>query len=213
MTERDVHRASAASCEVSCETHSLVQGKVCTLEVDGTRERNAAEEGEGLDLVHVAPNMEAGGSHLQASAKEVREIRRMVEFLVRRERKLDVKADVAVRRLERQEKEHSQLEDEAHEASLPDARQYQSREARRRQRLRLWQSPFRRSRLHSCQRCPWCRSPCYRHWRVGAGYARRSASLREVPSVQSLGTRRVERGAGTRRGRAERRNKSGEQRR
>ena len=38
----------------------------------------------------------------------------MVEFLVRRERKLDVKAD---RRLERLEKEHSQLE---HEASLPD---------------------------------------------------------------------------------------------
>ena len=45
----------------------------------------------------------------------------MVEFLVRRERKLDVKADVAVRRLARLEKEHSQLEDEECEASLPDA--------------------------------------------------------------------------------------------
>ena len=76
----------------------------------------------------VAPNMEA--SHLQATAEEerivdwtqdLREIRRMVEFLVRRERKLDVKADVAVRRLERLEKEHSQLEDEEREASLPDA--------------------------------------------------------------------------------------------
>ena len=74
--------------------------------------------------------MEAGGSHLQATAEEeqivdwtqdLREIRRMVEFLVRRERKLDVKADVAVRRLARLEKEHSQLEDEEREASLPDA--------------------------------------------------------------------------------------------
>ena len=45
----------------------------------------------------------------------------MVEFLVRRERKLDVKADVAVRRLARLEKEHSQQEDEECEASLTDA--------------------------------------------------------------------------------------------
>ena len=96
--------------------------------VNETRERHAA--GEDPDLLPVAPNMEAGGSHLQATAEEerivdwtqdLREIRRMVEFLVRRERKLDVKADVAVRRLARLEKEHSQLEDEECEASLPDA--------------------------------------------------------------------------------------------
>ena len=47
--------------------------------------------------------------------------RRMVEFLVHRERKLDVKADVAIRRLERLGKENLQLEDEALEASLQDA--------------------------------------------------------------------------------------------
>ena len=70
-------------------------------EVDETRERYAADEGEGLGLLPMAPNMEAGGSHLQATAEEeqindcaqdMREIRRMVEFLVRRERKLDAKA-------------------------------------------------------------------------------------------------------------------------
>ena len=112
----------------SDEEHGLVQGGECRLEVDETRERHAA--GEDPDLLPVAPNMEAGGSHLQATAEEerivdwtqdLREIRRMVEFLVRRERKLDVKADVAVRRLARLEKEHSQLEDEEREASLPDA--------------------------------------------------------------------------------------------
>ena len=78
----------------------------------------------------MAPNVEAGGSHVQATAEEerivdwtqdLRQICRVVEFLVRRERKLDVKTDVAVRRLERLEKENSQQEDEAHEASLPDA--------------------------------------------------------------------------------------------
>ena len=58
----------------------------------------------------------------QEWAKELREIRRMVEFLVQRERKLDVKtADVAARRLERLERESSQLEDEEREASLEEA--------------------------------------------------------------------------------------------
>ena len=108
----------------------LVQEGESTLEVDETREKSAADEGKDLDLLPVAPNMEAGGSHLQATAEEerivdwtqdLREIRRMVEFLVRRERKLDVKADVAVRRLARLEREHSQQEDEEREASLPDA--------------------------------------------------------------------------------------------
>ena len=54
-------------------------------------------------------------------AQDLREIRRMVEFLVRRERKLDVKADVAERRLARVEKKHSQVEEEEREASLSDA--------------------------------------------------------------------------------------------
>ena len=112
----------------SDEEHGLVQEGECESKVDETREKHAG--GEDLDLLPVAPNMEAGGSHLQATAEEerivdwtqdLREIRRMVEFLVRRERKLDVKADVAVRRLARLEKEHSQQEDEECEASLPDA--------------------------------------------------------------------------------------------
>ena len=104
------------------------KGEESRSEMDETRERHAA--GEDLDLPPVAPDMEVGGSHLQDTAEEerivdwtqdLREIRRMVEFLVRRERKLDVKADVAVRRLARLEKEHSQPEDEEREASLPDA--------------------------------------------------------------------------------------------
>ena len=58
----------------------------------------------------MAPNMGAGGSHSQAMMnrerdKELREIRRMVEFLVHRERKVDVRTDVAARRLERLERE------------------------------------------------------------------------------------------------------------
>ena len=45
----------------------------------------------------------------------------MIEFLVRRERKLDVESDVAVRRLERLERGNIQLGDEKHEASLTEA--------------------------------------------------------------------------------------------
>ena len=57
----------------------------------------------------------------QEFAKELREIRRMVEFLVHWQRKLDVKTDVAARRLERLERESSQLKDEECEASLEEA--------------------------------------------------------------------------------------------
>ena len=102
------------------------------------RERHAA--GEDLDL---APERS----------------RRMVEFLVRRERNsLDVKADVAIRRLERLERENLQLEDEVLESSLPEALADKTKVVMllvdklvRRQRLRLWQSSLRRSRLHPRQ--------------------------------------------------------------
>ena len=50
--------------------HGLVQEEECRSEVDETRERNAA--GEGLNLLQVAPNMEAGGSHLQAPQQRTR---------------------------------------------------------------------------------------------------------------------------------------------
>ena len=78
---------------------SLVQG--------GERRREEDEtdtQGPGSVLVQVALNMGAGGSHQKATldqewANELREIRRMVEFLVHWERKLDVKTDVAARRL------------------------------------------------------------------------------------------------------------------
>ena len=92
-----------------------------------------------------APNMGAGGSHTQAMmdqewAKELREIRRMVQFLVHRERKLDVKTDVATRRLEKLERESSQLEDEEREASLPhQSREADCRQVVRRQGIWLWQ--------------------------------------------------------------------------
>ena len=69
-SEHDVRRASASLCEVSCETRSLVQGGESRLEVDETLVRHAPDEGEGLGLLPVAPNMEAGGSHLQATTEE-----------------------------------------------------------------------------------------------------------------------------------------------
>ena len=97
---------------------SLVQGGEHRCEEDETD-----TQVPGSKLVQVEPNMGAGGSHSQATMdqewdKELREIRRMIEFLVNWERKLDVKTDVAARRLEKLERESSQLEDEEREASL-----------------------------------------------------------------------------------------------
>ena len=48
--------------------HGLVQEEECRSEEDETRERDAA--GEGLNLLQVALNMEAGGSHLQATTED-----------------------------------------------------------------------------------------------------------------------------------------------
>ena len=60
----------------------------------------ADTQNPGHESVQMAPIMGAGGSHTQAAmdqewAKELRDIRRMVEFLVHGERKNDVKTDVA----------------------------------------------------------------------------------------------------------------------
>ena len=112
------------------EEEELKQQAEATSLVQGGEHRREEDETDaqvpGSELVQVAPNMGAGGSHPQATMdqerdKELREIRRMVEFLVHRERKLDVKTDVAARRLERLERESSQLEDEEREASLEEA--------------------------------------------------------------------------------------------
>ena len=124
--------------EVSVGTQTVSRKRKLSMETESAESADGMSDVEpgGVDktsvqgpedkLVPVAPNMEAGGSYPQATwnqewAEDLREIRRMVEFLVQRERKLDVKADVAIRRLERLEKENLQLEDEALEASLPDA--------------------------------------------------------------------------------------------
>ena len=112
------------------EEEELKQQAKATSLVQGGEHRREEDETDaqvpGSELVQVAPNMGAGGSHPQATMdqewdKELREIRRMIEFLVNRERKLDVKTDVAARRLERLERESSQLEDEEREASLEEA--------------------------------------------------------------------------------------------
>ena len=52
---------------MSDSEHGLVQGEESRSEMDETRARHAA--GDDLDLLPVAPNMEAGGSHLQATAE------------------------------------------------------------------------------------------------------------------------------------------------
>ena len=53
--------------------------------------------------------------------KEAPAVRRFIEFLVRQDRKVDMKTEVATRRLERMEKEKDEQEDQEHEANLEEA--------------------------------------------------------------------------------------------
>ena len=100
----------------------------------------------------------------QGWAEELNEIGPSVEFLVRRERKLDVETDVAARRLEKLEKGNSQPDEEC-EASLADAPTDAPKVVIL---VDKWfvdkghgfgKSPFRRDRLRPRQRCPRCQSP------------------------------------------------------
>ena len=65
----ETESAGSADEQTQCTVSS--EGE-WSLEVDETRERSAAEEGESLDLLQAAPDMEACGSHLQATAEEER---------------------------------------------------------------------------------------------------------------------------------------------
>ena len=61
--------------------------------------------------------MKSGVEHVK---KDLKEARKMLEFLVRRERKVDTLAEVATRRLERLEREEDE-EDREHETNLEEA--------------------------------------------------------------------------------------------
>ena len=57
-------------------------------------------------------------SEMECVKEELREMRKMLEFLVRRERKVDMKTEVAAKRLQRLEKEREEEDDKEREASL-----------------------------------------------------------------------------------------------
>ena len=104
------------------EGTSLVQGGEHRREEDetdaqvpGKRVGPGGAKHGGRWLTHPQATMDQGWD------KELREIRRMIEFLVNWERKLDIKTDVAARRLEMLEIENSQFEDEERETSLEGA--------------------------------------------------------------------------------------------
>ena len=102
-------------------------------------------------------------SGLECVKEELKEMKKMLEFLVRRERKIDVKTEVAVKKLQRLEKSGTNRTTKAGR-----------RQVVRRQELRLWQSPHRRDHLHPRLRSAWWRSAHDRHGRVGASRERRS---------------------------------------
>ena len=148
-----------------CRHGKAVQGLI-----GGQKSRPRGGVHPGHELVQVAPNMGAGGSHHQSTpdqdwTQKLHEIRRMAEFLLHRKRKLDVNTDVAVKRFQ---KDNSQLHDEERETSLTEAFADKTKIAK----LVVYKwfvdkatalARVRRVRPSSCQRCPRCRSPRDRH--------------------------------------------------
>ena len=63
-------------------------------------------------------NTEAG---VECVGEDLKDMKKMLEFLVRRERKVNVKTEVAVKKLERLEKERDEQDDKEREASLKEA--------------------------------------------------------------------------------------------
>ena len=63
-------------------------------------------------------DVKSGVEHVREDLKEVR---KMLEFLLRRERKVDTQTEVATRRLERLERENDEEEDQVCEANLEEA--------------------------------------------------------------------------------------------
>ena len=76
-----------------------------------------AEPGYGL---RTGAGDDAAG-FMEDVARELKEVRKLVELLVRSERRGQLKDEVAARRLERMEKEMEEDEDMEHDASLEEA--------------------------------------------------------------------------------------------
>ena len=162
-TPQDHDRLAYRKSEVSLETESAAGLNEMSVQCSVSASRLSACS-KGASETCVADNTTEEVSvltqHTEDLTRELREIRQVVEFLVRRERKLDVKTDVTVR-LERLEKENDQ---------------WKTRSTTLAERTRVvkqvvdtWLVDDRRDRVHPLQRRARCRGPHDRCRRVGAG--------------------------------------------
>ena len=67
---------------------------------------------------HAHEELDDTTSEMECVKEELREMRKMLQFLVRRERKVDMKTEVAAKKLQRLEREREEEDDKEHEASL-----------------------------------------------------------------------------------------------
>ena len=132
-TQAEIAEAVEIEVPIPAESASLMSVQ----RVQKTVEMPQIQFIDKLEVEHVVPTpvtehmaSTPAQSHADVSAgvksditwtTELTEIRQMVEFLVRRERKIDVKTDVAVRRLERLEREQDEQDNHDREASMTEA--------------------------------------------------------------------------------------------
>ena len=117
---------SLQSPRVKAGTRTQVQGDDIRHEVFHVNIASADEMEEAASVHELASkrtpseldDVKSGVEHVK---KDLKEVRKMLEFLVRRERKVDTQAEVATRRLERLEREKEDEEDREHETNLEEA--------------------------------------------------------------------------------------------
>ena len=138
-------------------THCLIQGEESML-MDETDAQSP--EHEKVQVMHAE-----WVENLLDVKNELMQVR---EFVVRRERSAETKAEIAARRLDRMEQEQHEVADAEHEANKQDP--YEpvkgskggGRQVVRRQGQWLWESPNGRNRVHP--RRARCSSTHDRHW-------------------------------------------------
>ena len=64
---------------------------------------------------HAQGELDDTMSEMERVKEELREMRKMLQFLVRRERKVDMKTEVAAKKLQRLEREREEEDDKEHE--------------------------------------------------------------------------------------------------
>ena len=158
-----------------------IRHEIFHVNIASTDEMEEAASVHALTSLRTRSELDDVKSGVEHVKEDLQEVRKMLEFLVRRERKVHMQTEVATRRLEKEgegQRERGRVQrDPGGGSGRPvEGREGDRRQTVCRQRLRLRQNPDRADRLHPRQRTS------------SATMLVPSSCRGRVPSTKSLGT-------------------------